>query len=125
MAIPRDCHHLPCSVGRVCRRPDGHELGYLRLSLVVLWSLWPYLLPRLLVWIVFGWRMGDERNFLCAIRFWTRLLSSGSVISDQSSFLDLCFEDCFPFEAEELERCEEDISVSVSEPELESSVRVC
>lgn len=33
------------------------------------------------------------RNFLCAILFWIRLRSSGSVTSDQSSPLDWCFDE--------------------------------
>ena len=44
---------------------------------------------------------GRVLNFLCAIRFCTRLLSSGSVISDQSSFFGFDFEEeCFPLEEE-------------------------
>ena len=39
------------------------------------------------------WQRIDLRNFLCAIRFWMRLRSSGSVTSVQSSDLDFCLEE--------------------------------
>jgi hypothetical protein len=65
----------------------------------------------------------DLRNFLCAMRFWIRRLSSGSVTSVQSSVLvfDLDLDD--PECRLELEGCLEDrddisgVSLSVSEPE--------
>ena len=39
------------------------------------------------------WGTKYLRNFRCAILFWIRLRSSGSVTSDQSSPLDWCLDD--------------------------------